>query len=512
VRRFLAGICGFVAVLALGALPASANKANDTLTVAVHDWWSTLDPYQFPLDEANVFYTIVYETLIGYDERTHKIIPRLAKAWRQIDDRTVEFDLRDDVKFHNGDKFDADDVVATINYLIDPKVPLRFKNVYDWVEKVEKTGPYQVKITAKKPFAVELITFAYRFYMLDSKVLAKLDNKADYGRMGAIATGPYKVVSLDQQKMVLVRNDDYYDKTGPYSAHIKNIVVKPIPDSQTQIAEFMTGNVDLIRNPSADTARQLAQAPNAVVTPMHNGLLMYITLDAAGRSDNKAMKDQRVRKAFMEAIDRKELAKTVIPGGEIAQLLDAACIPSNIGCVSSTKPPAYNPEDAKKLLAEAGYKDGLDLEFDVHEPLNEIGQAIAGMVRKVGFRASVRPLPLTLYVRLRGEGKFTAFLGFYPTTAQPDMDNILDFFFDGNRDYWANDPVIREAQEKGAVEFDPKKRDAIYEKALNHINEQNDIFPVADLPMVFVHTKEVAVKENRVSPIQTTVVDFYWAK
>jgi peptide/nickel transport system substrate-binding protein len=512
VQKIWAGILALVAVLAIGASLAAASKANDTLTVAVHDWWSTLDPYQFPLDEANVFYTIVYETLIGYDERAHKIVPRLAKAWRQIDDKTVEFDLRDDVKFHNGDKFDADDVVGTINYLIDPKVPLRFKNVYDWVEKVEKIGPYQIRITSKKPQAAELLTFAYRFYIYDMKVLNKLENKADYGRMGAVATGPYKVVSLDQQKMVLVRNDDYYDKNGPYSAHIKNIIVRPIPDPQTQIAEFVTGNVDLIRNPSADTARQLAQAPNTIVTPMHNGLLMYITLDAAGRSDNKVMKDQRVRKAFMEAIDRKEPAKTVIPGGEIAQLLDGICIPSNIGCVSSTKPPDFNPEDAKKLLAEAGYKDGIDLEFDVHEPLAEMGQAIAGMVRKVGFRASVRPLPLTLYVRLRGEGKFTAFLGFYPTSAQPDMDNILDFFFDGNRDYWGGDTVIKKAQEEGAVEFDQKKRDAIYEKAIDHINQQNYILPVADLPMVFVHTKDVAVKENRISPIQTVVTDFYWAQ
>jgi peptide/nickel transport system substrate-binding protein len=512
VRRILAGILGLAGLLALGAAPAAAGKANDTLTVGVHDWWSTLDPYQFPLDEANVFYTIVYETLIGYDERAEKIIPRLAKAWRQVDEKTVEFDLRDDVKFHNGDKFDADDVVETIKYLIDPKVTLRFKSVYDWVDKVEKTGPYQVRITAKKPLAGELLNFAYRFYMLDSKVLAKLENKADYGRVGgAIATGSYKMVSIDQQKMVLVRNDDYYDKNGPYGGHVKNVIVRPIPDPQTQIAEFMTGNIDLIRNASADTARQLAQAPNTKVSPMHNGLLMYITLDAAGRSDNKAMKDPRVRKAFMEAIDRKELAKTVIPGGEIAQLLDGICIPSNIGCVSSTKPPDYNPADAKKLLAEAGYPDGFDLEFDVHEPLTEIGQAIAGMVRKVGIRASVRPLPLTLYVRLRGDGKLTAFLGFYPTSAQPDMDNLLDFFFNGNRDYWGNDPVIKEAQEKGAAEFDRKKRDAIYEKAIDHINNQYDILPVADLPMVFVHSNEVQVKENRVSPIQTQVVDFSWA-
>ena len=506
------GLLAAAMAAALGIGPAWANKADDTLRIGVHDWWSTLDPYQFPLDEAALFYTTVYETLIGFDERTHKFVPRLAKAWRQIDDKTIEFDLRDNVKFHNGDKFDADDVVATIDYLADPNVRLRFKDRYDWVAKVEKEGPYKVRITAKTPFATEMQAFAYRFYILDSKVLAKLQNKADYGRMGAIATGPYKVVSLDQQKMVLQRFDGYYRKDGPYRAPIKNIIVRPIPDAQTQIAEFMTGNLDLIRNPTADTARELTHSPNTVVTPEHNGLLMYITLDAAGRSDNKVMTDQRVRKAFMEAIDRKELAKTVIPGGQIAQLLDGACIPSNVGCRVSTHPPAYNPADAKKLLAAAGYPDGFDLELDVHEPLAEIGQAVAGMLRKVGIRASVRPLPLALYVRMRGEGKFTAFLGFYPTNAQPDVDNLFDFFFDGNRDYWGGDPVIKKAQKDGALEFDPKKRDLIYERGLDEVNKKNYILPIADLPMVFVHSKEVVVSKNKLSPINTQVMDFSWAK
>ena len=135
------------------------------------------------------------------------------------------------------------------------------------------------------------------------------------------------------------------------------------------------------------------------------------------------------------------------------------------------------------------------------------------MVRKVGIRASVRSLPLTLYVRLRRRWrKLMSFVGFYPTSAYPDMDNLLDFFFDGNRDYWGNDPLIKDAQAKGIVELDPKKRDAIYEKAIDHINEQNYILPLADLTMAFVHTKEVEVKEDRVSVIQTVVTDFYWAQ
>jgi peptide/nickel transport system substrate-binding protein len=509
--RLIAGIAWVLAAWLCAAPPASAGKADDTLRIATTDWWSTLDPYQFPLDEAAVFYGTVYERLIGYDARAHKMVPILAKSWRLIDERTVEFALRDGVKFHNGDPFTADDVVATLTYLADPDVRLRFKDRYTFVDKVEKIDPLTVRITAKTAFAGLLPAFAFRFAIFDGKILNGLANKADYGRLSPVGTGALKVVSLDQTKMVLERFADYWGKDTAMAAPIGHVIVTPMPDRQTQIAQFMTGNVDLIRNPTADAARDLANVPGTEITLRHNGMLMYVTLDAMGRSDNKVMKDQRVRKAFMMAIDRTELAKTVIPGGEIAELLDGICVPADIGCVSSTKPPDFDPAGAKKLLAEAGYPDGFDLELDAHEPIKEIAEAIAGMVRKIGIRASVRPLPLTLYVRLRGEGKFTAFLGFYPTNAQPDMDNLFDFFFQGNRDYW-DDPVIKEAERAGAIEFDEEKRGAIYETGIDEVNKMNDILPVADLPMVFVHSKDVAVRENLLTSIDTQIVDYQWAK
>jgi peptide/nickel transport system substrate-binding protein len=511
-KKIIAGSFGIAAALLIGAQPAAAQKSKDTLRMAVTDWWSTLDPFHFPLDEAAVFYRTVYDTPVAFDERTKKFVPRLAKSWKRIDDRTIEFDLREDVKFSNGDPLTADDVIYTIQYLGDPNVRIRFKDRYDWVEKAEKLSEYKFRITSKKAFATDLQTIAYRFYIYDSKVHKALENKADYGRTAPVTTGPYKVTSLDASKMVVERNDLFWDKSSEYfRAPIKTVIVRPMPERQTQIASFLTGDVDLIRNVTADTARELKGQGNLVVEPKHNGMLMYVTLDAVGRSDNKAMTDQRVRKAFMMAVDRNILAKTIIPGGEIADLIKGVCVEADVGCRTTTEPPKFDPEGAKKLLAEAGYPNGFDLEFDVHAPIKEIGEAIAGQIRKVGIRASVRPLPLALYVRLRGEGKFTAFNGFYPTGAQPDMDNILDFFFGQNRDYW-KDPLIHSLKEKGAVEFDDEKRTAIYEQILDRINQMNYIYPVADLPMVFVHTKEVRVADNPLSLIDNRLGDFFWAK
>src|SRR5215469_3655932 len=125
--RLRLGIAALLCALTCAVPSAFANKADDTLRIAVTDWFGTLDPYQFPIDEAAVFYQTVYETLVRFDERRQEYVPWLAKSWRRIDDKTLEFELRDDVKFHNGDKFDADDVVATINFITDPKTTLRFK-------------------------------------------------------------------------------------------------------------------------------------------------------------------------------------------------------------------------------------------------------------------------------------------------------------------------------------------------------------------------------------------------
>src|ERR1700685_595112 len=112
----LARWLGVLAVLGMAVAPAMAGMSDDTLQIATTDWWGTLDPYQFPLDEAAVFSSSVYETMLRYDENAHKFVPALARSWQKIDDRTYEFQLRDDVKFHNGDKLSADDVVATVNY------------------------------------------------------------------------------------------------------------------------------------------------------------------------------------------------------------------------------------------------------------------------------------------------------------------------------------------------------------------------------------------------------------
>ena len=504
------------ASLVLATAPAAdAQKSADTLRLAINDMFPSSDPYHFPLDENAEFYRTVYQPLVIFDEHQQKFVPILAKSYQRIDDTTFEFTLRDGVRFHNGDTFTADDAKATIDYVKDPKVNIRFKSRYDWVKSVEKLGPDKIRIVTKQPYALALSNLAYSISMLDAKALNGLDNKEDYGRLSPIGTGPYKISYVDRNKGILVeRDEDYFGKSGAdggyYRAPVARVHGLPIPDRETQKAELMTGQVDLLRNITADDARSLAKVPNVEVTNTPSGMLLYVTLDAAGRSANKAMTDERVRKAFIMAIDRKALVHNFVPGGDTAELPKSICFSWTTACAPTTEPYAYDPEQAKRLLAEAGYPNGFDLILHSHQPVAYIAEAIAGELRKVGIRATVEPLPLAAYVKQRGDGDFTAFTGFYPTTALPDVENILDFFFGGNRDYW-NDKAIHRAETAGDTEFDLAKRTKIYTPALDRVNQHAYILPISELPIAWAHSKDVALLPNPMSKGETRLGDFAWA-
>jgi peptide/nickel transport system substrate-binding protein len=328
-----------------------------------------------------------------------------------------------------------------------------------------------------------------------------------------IGTGQYRLVSLDRNKgAVAERWDQYKGVEGYFHAPLKRMEGIFIPDKQTRVAELLTGGVDLLRNIDPDQAKDLAgKQPNLKVSATASGVLLYVTLDAAGRSDNKIMTDERVRKAFIMSVDREKLVRAIVPGGDHAEIANGICVSMVFGCAPSTKPYPYDPAQAKKLLAEAGYPNGVDLRIDVFEPVKYIAEAIAGEVRKTGFRASVQPLTSTVYVKKRGEGEFTTFVGNYPTATHPDMVTLWDFFFAGNRDYY-HDQEIMKAYAAGNQEFDDAKRVALYTPALDRVNRLAYIMPISEMPMLWAGNKDIEMMQDPLSAGLPLLGDFKWKK
>jgi peptide/nickel transport system substrate-binding protein len=135
--------CTVAAITGFAASPAIAQKAADKLRVAVTEPFQSTSPYFYPATEANFFNRSVYQNLIGYDEGKGRYVPIVAKSWKRIDDKTLEFELFDDIKFDNGEPLTADDVVYTYSVAADPKVKFAFagKQNFTWMTRIEKIVP-----------------------------------------------------------------------------------------------------------------------------------------------------------------------------------------------------------------------------------------------------------------------------------------------------------------------------------------------------------------------------------
>ncbi|MBM3608073.1 MAG: ABC transporter substrate-binding protein, partial [Alphaproteobacteria bacterium] len=180
------------------ATPALAQKSRDTLRMAFNDSIQGVSYYHDPKVETVFTSAAVFDGLIAYDEERGTFEPLLAKAWRRIDPVTLEFDLRDDVQWHDGAPFTADDVVYTFNWLTDPKTRLRFKHFWAFIKATERLGPYKVRIIMHRPTPYDLAQLAYQTAIKPAHSHGKAADKVVWGQT-PIGTGMYRVVRLDQR-------------------------------------------------------------------------------------------------------------------------------------------------------------------------------------------------------------------------------------------------------------------------------------------------------------------------
>jgi peptide/nickel transport system substrate-binding protein len=180
-------------------------------------------------------------------------------------------------------------------------------------------------------------------------------------------------------------------------------------------------------------------------------------------------------------------------------------------CGYTTQPPAYNPEGAKKLLAEAGYKDGFELQIaDYMQETAATAIKVTGDLHKIGIKASVQKHTFTTLRKARDDGKLQALVAYYTMAGGPDASAGLDFFYrEESRDY-ARDKSILEGMDKAAEELDEEKRRAIYQTVFDRINDQSYIMTMTTLPTVFVHTKEISIRPGSLEPYGALGRDFFW--
>src|SRR5262252_8388212 len=387
VRSIALGVA-LLSALAL-ALPGAApgQTKDDTIVYALQSDIDTWDPPGSVLREAIILGYNVYDHLAVRDLKTRKVVPNLALSWKALDDTTWEVKLRQGVKFHDGSPFTARDVKATFDRVLDPAKKMTARGNHAKIKTVEIVDDYTVRFHTDGPYPlfVERLT---ALVMSSEKVIKEKGH--EWMQEHPIGTGPYKLVKWDRKhEHLLVRNDDYWG-AKPYFKYVR---IRIIPEQATQIAELISGGVDVIKAVPPDQMDVINKSGQARTSSSPILRTAYIQLDQAGRSGKNPFQDRRVRLAANLAVDMDSIIKHVING--LGDRTATTVNPMAFGFDSSIKPYKQDVAQAKKLLADAGFPNGLDVGLLSTGPTVEPGliqttEAIVADLTKAGIRAKQR--------------------------------------------------------------------------------------------------------------------------
>lgn len=494
-RRDLLQSAAFVAVGTMLPRVALAAKANNTLNVPLTFGIENIDRYFNSVVDGGIIARHIWDTLIYRDPVSFEYKPALATAWRWVDDKTLEFDLRQGVKFHNGDDFDADDVVYTLNFVSNPANKAVGQDNVNFIRTAEKVSQFKVRVHLKHPFppALEYVSGEWPIYP------GKYYEKVGPTGMGQkpVGTGPYRVVSLvPSREFVLERFDGHFKESPKLQkgGNIKRIQARLIADMATQVAELLGGGIDWMWYVPADQAEQLAQVPNLTVVNEQVFRTGSLVIDATGRSGVPALKDKRVRKAIAHAIDRQSMIDNLVKGK--SKILNVPCYPTQFGC-NSAKAVVYdfNPQKARALLKEAGFENGFSVDMYAWRS-REWSEAIVSYLGNVGIRVNLRQMDYFAIRDLMRAGKTPiTFIddGYYRLN---DSATIWQRFFAKTPDDQAHDDEVKAWVEQAATINDPQKRIALYDQIIAKVTDEAYWAPLFTFSANYAFSKDLEFTPN----------------
>jgi peptide/nickel transport system substrate-binding protein len=494
--RTFAVACAAATALAFAAAPSYAGKSDDTLNWATDREVAVVDPYYNNTRELVIMGNLGWDGLIFYEPTTKEFKPLLATKWEWKDNVTIEVELRKGVKFHDGSDFDADDVVYTVNFVSNKDHGVLTQSNVKWMKSAEKLGPYKVRINLHKPFPAALAYLANAIFIMPSghydKAPTKADGKKDYAAVKPVGTGPYKMVDVKAGEYILWEANKNYLKDGPKGQpQIGKVRFRTIKESNTQIAELLTGGLDWIWDVPKEQAERLKGQSNVTVENAKTMRVSYLAFDVDGDSGEKFFTDKRIRMAVAHAINREAITKNLV--GPASVVIPSACHPDQFGCAQDVPKWDYDPAKSKALLKEAGYPNGFTFDIYAYRQ-REFTEAVIGDLAKVGIKAKLTFLQYRKLRDLVWKGKTPINHMTWGSNSIPDVSAITSHFFSGGRDDPAKDPKVIEALKKGDTSTDPKVREAAYKEALTRISGELYWLPMFTYAKYYAYSKDLDFK------------------
>lgn len=416
-----------------GYLVAALNADIQTADVQ-----KTSKDYEVPF---NIFDRLV-DVEVDTDGNS-KIVPSLAESWDISDDGLeYTFHLRQGVKFHNGNDFTAEDVAYTFHRMLTVEGGVNTEFIdqikgadellageTDTLEGVEVVDDYTIKVTLKEPFAGFLASISSPGVSIyDSEATEAAGDQFGMDPAVTVGTGPFEFSSWSfNNQLVLTRNEDYWKG----ASGLPGVVIKIIPDTETQSMMFESGELDILDlDYAADSVDRFTETyPDQIVQGPRVGIV-YFTMNF----NKEPFQDVRVRKAVQMSIDRQAILDALYGGrGQVEQGIFPHGL---IGFNPDQEEIKYDPEAAKALLAEAGYADGFDMEIaadsSASDTMTMALEIVSDQLAEVGIRAEIKNYDESTWLETRKSGELGSFISTWSADYN-DPDNFIYTFF-GNEE------------------------------------------------------------------------------
>ncbi|MCB6562018.1 MULTISPECIES: ABC transporter substrate-binding protein [Gordonibacter] len=449
--------------------PAGGGTA-DTITYSLTADPRAVDPAYFDDGESAVVSCNMYEGLYQYGKTDAKVSPCLAKDLPEISDDGLVYTIKlnEGIKFHDGTDFNAEAVKASIERQLEPNrnsdMPYASfvfgeEEAGNGVASVEAVDDYTVKITmraASAPFVKNLAMALASPIVAPSAIEAATDGQAITNPVG---TGPYKFVDWTKGASVtLVANEDYWGE----APKTKNLVFKIIAEGNTRLTSLINGECDIISSVDPASADQIVD--NGFELFSEDG--MTINYMAFNTETGKCT-DQEVRKAVAQAINVEEMVKSIY--GDYATVANSVMPTWMAPYTKDVKQTAYDPEAAKKTLADKGITSLQCITYTTARPYNQKGGSdlanmIQGYLSAVGVELSITQYDWTTYkTKVQTDPYDICFYGWTGDNGDPDnfMNLLADTNWSMNVAHWQDDEYKALIAE-GLKTPDGDARDAIY--------------------------------------------------
>jgi len=419
----------------------------------------------------------IYDTLYAFDAEG-KVQPWVATSYEESEDGLrYTFNLRDDVRFHNGAQLTSEDVKYSVERILNPEVKSTRRPYFaNLIDKVEVDGDHKVVFHLKHADGAFLNKIAGYLLLVPKEYTESLANHEDFAR-APVGSGPYRFVGQRVgQSVELERFDDYWgDKPG-----IEKLVFRVIPEPASRVNAILTGEVDLIDYvPGADVAR-LKENDGLKVNSVPVGSPLAVRLYS--NVPDSPLAKREVRLALNHALDTEAVIEGVLHGiGKPMASYISSAYP--YGVDPELKPYGYDVQKARKLLADAGYPNGFKTELLCPSDWpKELCEAISAYWSQAGVQAAVKVIDYAAWSRLNNTHKSG------PMTIMQFSNAIYDPIHPISgaatkggtwSDYY--NPEVEKLVEEGSTETDVAKRDEIFQKIGRVLHEDGHAVLISEL-------------------------------